>query len=125
MANVKAVVTGVDTYRWVDADGTVCQAEKGDTIEISSDEFDRGVDLEALSKASTREAKDAAGDQKDNTTPASEKPVEEPVEWPKTHKELDSLAEEFGVVFDKADKTVEAKQIALADAGHLPPPPAE
>ncbi len=76
---MKAVVTGVDLYRWVDADGTVQEAERGDTIEVSEAEFARAdrmssykerdgtlkvvLDPPALVKAGTKAAKAAAADE--------------------------------------------------------------
>lgn len=117
----KAAVTGVDTYRWVDDDGNVQSAERGDGIDVSDKEFERGVGLGALSKPGTVEAKEAKADAAD--VPASDKPGVDPdTLWPKTHKEIDELAGAFDFVFDADAKTVEAKAEALAAAGFRPLP---
>jgi hypothetical protein len=54
----KAVVT-FDGYNWTDEDGSH-HAVKGDEIEVSSDELDRGKELGALAVPGSDEAKAAA-----------------------------------------------------------------
>jgi hypothetical protein len=86
----KAVVT-FDGYNWVDEDGSH-HAVKGDEIDVSSDELDRGKELGALAAPGSDEAKAAAsGEEAPEGEPQSviapggeEVPVEEPAAEPKS-----------------------------------------
>lgn len=55
--NVKAVVL-VDLYRWQDGDA-VSEAGKGEEISVSSDEYKRGDEADALAKPGSDAAKAA------------------------------------------------------------------
>lgn len=93
---MKAVVTGVDDYRWVDEDGNIQSASRGDTIDVSDKEFKRIED--ALSK-----------------------PADATAGFPSKQADLDALAAENDVVFDADTKSVADKQAALLAAGVSPP----
>ncbi|MBA2327333.1 MAG: hypothetical protein H0V95_11910 [Actinobacteria bacterium] len=63
---MKAVVIGVDRYRWVDDNGIVQEASRGDEIDVSQAEFDRvtwenedGETVRALEKPGSKAAKEA------------------------------------------------------------------
>ena len=87
-------VVKFDRYRWTDEDGTVHEADKGETIAVSADEFERGEAMGAL------EAAGKSGDSSD-----------EPL--PRTQKGLDELAVERGVEFPEDVSTVKEKQAFL------------
>lgn len=95
---MKAIVTGVDTYRWVDEDGNIQAAERGQEIDVSDDEFSR------IEGALTKPSDAVAG-------------------YPSKQADLDALASENDVVFDEDTKTVAQKQAALLAAGVDPPAP--
>lgn len=65
----KAVVTGVDTYSYVE-DGLIVRADRDETIYVSADELARGLDLDALSKPGSKAAKDAAAEDTGDAAPA-------------------------------------------------------
>jgi hypothetical protein len=94
MAGVKAVVTGVDTYRWVDGD-SVKTADRGEEITVSQEEFDRVPG--ALSKP---------GDAGSSTGG-----------FPTVHEALDALATANDFNFPQHVRTVPEKVKALLDAG--------
>ena len=60
-AVLKAVVVGVDTYRWVDENGDIQSADRGEEVFVSAKEFER---IEgALSKPGSKDAKAASADE--------------------------------------------------------------
>ncbi len=93
---MKAIVTGVDDYRWVDADGNIQSAERGSTIDVDEKEFAR---IEG----------------------ALSKPADAKAGFPKSHDELDALAAENDVTWPEGTKTTAAKVEALVAAGVEPP----
>jgi len=110
----KAVVTGVDIYRWV-VDGVILEAVKGDTIDVTDDEFKR---IEgALSKPGKSGASSGG--------------------WPTNHDDLDALAEGVdGITIDERTgrsktstwntgtiKTPDEKRDTLISAGVNEPEP--
>lgn len=120
---MKAVVTGVDNYRWVDEDGLIQEAAKGAEIDVSEKEFERAqkmsadgaLDKPALAKPGSKEAKAAAAD--DDAGPEGE--------YPSNHADLDALAADNDVEWSRASLTVAEKQAELQAAGVAPAPPAE
>lgn len=96
---MKAVVTGVDVYRWYPSgtpgEGSVEEAERGDTIDVSEAEFKR-------------------------VEGALSKPADAKAGYPKTNAELDALALESDVSWPEGTKTVADKQAALLAAGVEP-----
>jgi len=109
---VKAVVVGVDTYRWVDENGAIREAQRGEEIQVSQEEFDRGG--AALEKAGSKRAKAAAGDQD------AEQADETPTGYPRSHDELDKLAEKNDFSFAQHVRTPDEKIKALEQAGIRP-----
>ena len=87
-------VVKFNRYRWQDEDGTVHEASKGETITVSTDEFERGEAMGGL---------EAAGKSDDSS--------DEPL--PRTQKALDELAAERGVEFPEDVTTVKEKQAFL------------
>lgn len=148
MADVKATVTGVDTYRWVDADGNQQSADRGAEIKVTADEFDRVPG--ALSKPgeagsntggfpTVHEALDALAvannfNFSQHTSTISEKVKElldagidpesgksaEKLGYPSKQADLDTLAAKNDFTFDENVKSVKEKQAALLAAG-IPP----
>ncbi|RDI73308.1 hypothetical protein Gocc_2908 [Gaiella occulta] len=102
---MRAVVSGVDTYRWV-ADGEIRSADRGDEIDVSADEFDRVEG--ALSKPGSRDAQEPDG-------------AKQPPGWPSTHNDLQALADSLSFEWPETKMTVAAKIAALEAAGHTPP----
>lgn len=82
-----------DSYRWMDADGVLHEAERGKTIDVSDEEGARGVQLGYLEEGGSSGS------------------------LPKTHKDLDALAAERGVTFPDDVKTVAEKQAFLGGDG--------
>lgn len=80
-STVKAVVL-FDRYRWLDDNDELQSAGKGDTIEVSADEFRRGKDLGALAKP----GKDAEAAQTPQDAPLT-KPDGTPVDEDQTGNE--------------------------------------
>lgn len=64
---MKAVVTGVDRYRWTDDDGGTHSARKGEEIDVSDAEFKRGEEMGALAKPRSKDAKAAQADESDTS----------------------------------------------------------
>lgn len=123
---MKAVVTGVDNYRWVDDDGLIQEAAKGAEIDVSEKEFERAqkmsadgaLEQPALAKPGSAEAKAALADDGSDTAEAAD--------FPDTHDELDALADANDVEWSKARLNVAEKQAELQAAGvAAPAPPAE
>jgi hypothetical protein len=144
---MKAVVTGVDTYSWVDDKGRY-SADRGDTIEVSADEFDRVPG--ALSKPgdagsntagfpTVHEALDALANankfnfsQHTSTIPEKIKELleagidpesgqsAEKLGYPSKQADLDALAAKNDFTFDEGVKSVKEKQAALLAAGISP-----
>jgi hypothetical protein len=106
---LKAVVTGVDVYRWVE-DGEIKEAVRGDEIEVTETEYKRSPG--ALSKAGSKAAKAAKAGSDGETTPAG---------WPTSHEDIDALAEKNDVSFDQHVRTLSEKVTALEQAGVSPP----
>ena len=85
MANVDAVVL-LDTYRWHDKSNDpttpVNEADKGEKISVSAEEFKRGTEMTppGLAKAGSKEAKAAASDEPDDEEPELTKPDGTPAE---------------------------------------------
>ncbi|MDQ5821227.1 MAG: hypothetical protein M3540_07300 [Actinomycetota bacterium] len=62
---MKNAVVLSDRYRWTEGDppnAVIQEADKGQTIEVSDAEFERGEGLNALADASSKEGKSAATD---------------------------------------------------------------
>jgi hypothetical protein len=97
MADVKATVTGVDTYAWVDADGNRQSADRDAEITVSADEFDRVPG--ALSKS---------GDKREDGTDA--------LGYPTDHESLDALAVANDFNFSQHTSTVPEKIKELTEA---------
>lgn len=75
---MKALVAGVDEYRWVDDDGVIQSASKGETIDVSEKEFERAQKMSedgalehpALAKPGSKDAKAALADDEPADEPA-------------------------------------------------------
>lgn len=67
-STTKVTVTGLDFFRWVDADGVIREAERGKTVEVQSDVAERALKRGWVSKPGSKSAKAAK---------AGEEPVEE------------------------------------------------
>jgi hypothetical protein len=90
---MKAVVTGVDVYLY-SVDGTVFEALRGDTIDVSDAEFDRGADWSppGLSKPGKESSSDDTAK-------------------PKTKAELVAKLEALGVDFDPKAKVADLAEL--------------
>lgn len=97
---MKAVVTGVDVYRWYPSgtpgEGPVEEAALGDTIDVSETEFKR-------------------------VEGALSKPADAKAGYPTTNAELDQLALDNDFAWPEGTKKVADKQAALLAAGIEPP----
>lgn len=89
---VKATVSGTDVYRWVDADGVIQEAYRGDEIEVTEAEYARSPG--ALTGAS-----------------------DDFSEYPTSQKALDALADANGFNFSQHTRTVQEKIKELVEAG--------
>lgn len=148
MADVKATVTGVDTYRWVDADGAIQSADRGDEITVTERELDRvpGALTRARGDAvaggypTTQEGLDALAAANDfnfsqHTRTESEKireltaagidptsgPSASELGYPTKQADLDQLAVDNDYTWPEGVTTVKQKQAALQQAGISPP----
>lgn len=101
---MKAVVTGVDVYRWYPSgtpgEGPVEEAVLGDEIDVSEAEFER-------------------------VEGALSKPADAKAGYPKKNGELDALALDNDFAWPEGTKSIADKQAALLAAGVEPPPPDE
>lgn len=97
---MKAVVTGVDVYRWYPSgtpgEGAVEEAVLGDEIDVSETEFKR-------------------------VEGALSKPKDATAGYPTKNAELDQLAIDNDFSWPEGTKTVADKQAALLAAGVDPP----
>lgn len=119
---MKAIVAGVDSYRWVDEDGVIQEADQGSEIDVSEKEFARAQKMSeggvlehpALVKPGSREHKAFKSD-------AAAEP-EAAAEFPDKHADLDALADANNVEWSKASLNVAEKQAELQAAGVSPSP---
>lgn len=147
-ALVKATVSGVDVYRWVDDDGVIQEAYRGDTIEVTEKELGRSPgaltgatdDFSAFPTSQTAldalaEANDYSFAQHTRTVPEKIKelveagidpasgPSASELGYPSKQDELDKLAADNEFVWPEDVTTVKAKQAALQQAGIDPASP--
>lgn len=139
---VKATVTGTDVYRWVDADGVIQEAYRGDEIEVSEAEYGRspgalsgGTDdfdafptsqaaLDALAAANnfnfsqhTRTVPEKIKELVDAGIDPASGPSGTELGYPKKQADLDALAAKNDFAWPDGVKTVAEKQAALQSAG--------
>lgn len=143
---VKATVTGTDLYRWVDADGVIQEAERGQEIEVSEAEYARSPgalsgrdDFAAF--PTTQEGLDALAEANDFSFAQHTRTVQEKIKelveagidpasgpsakelgYPSKAADLDQLAADNDFTWPDGVKTVAQKQTALQQAGISPPP---
>jgi hypothetical protein len=142
---MKAVVTGVDTYRWVDAKGVTHSADRGDEIDVSSEEFARVPGAlskpgENTQRPTLHAALDALAEEAGVNFPQHVRTPAEKLQfleqegvdvdsgapsaelgYPKTQRALDEFAQANAFTWPDGVKTVAEKQAALAAAGVQPP----
>lgn len=118
----------IDSYAWVTGEGDNSEthdAVKGDVIEVSSSELERGLGMlpQGLAEGEVDVRKDRQGAEAIVGAGASSN-SDSDEKLPRTQKALDALAAERGVEWPQGTKTVAQKQEALRAAAS-PSDPAE